>query len=221
MNTRRTFLRNMAAAGGAGLLWQRALAAGNNPVPPGFQRLAGQVTLNGQPAREGQLVRPGDRIATGPGAEAIYVVGQDAFLQRENTRVNFGDTASAAFLRVVTGKLMSVFGRGDKRIQLSTATIGIRGTGCYIEEPAEGSRDPSYFCLCYGVADVVPEAAPAKAERIVTSHHDHPVYIHADPAMPTMMVTAPVRNHYDAELVMLENLVGRWPPFHGKTGAKY
>lgn len=221
MSERRAFLQALAAAGGAGLLWRQALAAGNNPVPAGFHKLQGTVTLNGQPAREGQLVKPGDQIATGPGAEAIYVVNQDAFLQRENSRVRFGDTATAAFLRVVTGKLMSVFGRGDKRIQLATATIGIRGTGCYIEEPAEGSREPSYFCLCYGTADVVPEAAPAKAERIVTTHHDHPVYIHADPAMPTMMVTAPIRNHYDAELVMLENLVGRWPPFYGQGGAKY
>jgi hypothetical protein len=31
--------------------------------------------------------------------------------------------------------------------------------------------------------------------------------------MPSMMVTAPVINHTDAELVMLEALVGRKPPF--------
>ena len=30
---------------------------------------------------------------------------------------------------------------------------------------------------------------------------------------PQMIMGAPVVNHTDAELTMLENLVGRWPPF--------
>jgi hypothetical protein len=33
------------------------------------------------------------------------------------------------------------------------------------------------------------------------------------------MVTAPVINHTDTELILLENLVGRWPPFYGQVQA--
>ena len=69
-----------------------------------------------------------------------------------------------------------------------------------------------YFCLCYGTADVVPDADPSHVERFETKHHDHPVYLHHDSSMP-MMVDASVINHTDAELVLLESLVARWPPF--------
>lgn len=214
--SRRTLLRLLAAGGLAGFL-QRTLAAGADPAMPGLRRVRGDVRINGNPAREGQAVVPGDTVATGPGAEAIYVIGQDAFLQRESSVVRFGVDAATDFLRVVAGKLLSVFGRGDKRIAVATATIGIRGTACYIEEMA----GRTYFCLCYGEAEVVPAAAPQEREIVRTRHHDHPMYIHADPAMPKSMVPAEVVNHTDAELTLLEALVGRLPPFSGKTDRRY
>lgn len=226
---RRHLLGALAAAGlltsaeTLGLV-RAALAAGANPVPPGLHKLKGVVTLNGQPAREGQLVKPGDTIITGAGAEALYVMGQDAFLQRESSTVRFGQTA-ADFMRVLTGKLLSVFGKGQERkLLVGTATIGIRGTACYIEENpdgGQGSAAKTYFCLCYGEAEVVPVAAPAQRQIISTTHHDHPITIHADPQMATSMTAARVINHTDAELVMLENLVGRWPPFYGKVDTGY
>lgn len=231
MTTPRSRRHLLGALGAAGLLTsiemlgliRTALAAGANPVSPGLHKLKGKVTLNGQTAHEGQLVRPGDTVVTGPGAEALYVIGQDAFLQRESSAIQFGATA-ADFMRVVTGKLLSVFGKGrERKIQVGTATIGIRGTACYIEEDPKGGsgqRGKTYFCLCYGEAEVVPTAAPKQVDIIRTTHHDHPITIEADPAMATMMVKAPVINHTDAELVMLENLVGRYPPFYG-TGTGY
>jgi hypothetical protein len=225
---RRHLLRALAAAGlltGAerlGLI-RAALANGANPVPPGLHKIKGAVTVNGQPAREGLLLKPGDTVATGAGAEALYVIGQDAFLQRESTTVRFGADI-ADFMRVVTGKILSVFGRGQRNISVATATIGIRGTACYIEQPEKGGAGgtaPTYFCLCYGEAKVIPTAAPQQWETVITTHHDHPLYLHDDKNMPTMMVTAPVINHTDAELVMLENLVGRRPPFYGQFDTGY
>lgn len=221
---RRHLLKSLAAAGlltgveRLGLI-RAALAAGANPVPPGLHKIKGAVTVNGRPAREGLLIRPGDSVATGPGAEALYVIGEDAFLQRESSTVSFG-ADMASFMRVVGGKLLSVFGRGQRNITVATATIGIRGTACYIEDGGD-AKAPTYFCLCYGEARIVPKAAPQLWETVITTHHDHPLYIHDDIKMPTMMVPAEVINHTDAELVMLENLVGRWPPFHGKVGGGY
>jgi hypothetical protein len=226
---RRHLLATLAAMGlltaGERLgLIRAALASGANPVPPGLHKLKGAVTVNGQPAREGLLLRPGDTVATGAAAEALYVIGQDAFLQRESTTVRFG-ADMADFMRVLSGKILSVFGRGERKISVSTATIGIRGTACYIEEgvpqKVAGAKAPTYFCLCYGEARVVPTAAPQQWETVITSHHDHPLYLYDDKQMPSMMVTAPVINHTDAELVILENLVGRWPPFYGKVDTGY
>lgn len=219
---RRQLLHRLAAAGllsagGVMGFLQRALAAGTNPVPPGLHKLKGQVTVNGKPAREGQLVLPGDTVVTPADGEAIYVIGQDAFLQRGGTTVSFGKTA-ADFMRVLTGRILSVFGRGEREIRFATATIGIRGTACYIEE---GLQAETYFCLCYGEAKVVPTAAPTQWETVLTTHHDHPLWIGNDKSKPSMMVIAPVINHTDAELELLENLVGRWPPFYGKTGYNY
>lgn len=207
MISRRHLLQAMAAGSVAGLL-QNVLAAGA-PAGQGVRRIAGDVSIDGRPLALGQTVAPGDTVVTGPGAEAIYVIGSDAFLQRGDTRVVFGADAARDFMRVVTGRILSVFGRGDKRLLINTATIGVRGTACYIED--EGTR--SYFCLCYGEAEVVPQAAPQERELIRTRHHDHPIYIHADAGMPTSMVPAEVINHTDAELKLLEALVGRVPPF--------
>lgn len=193
----------LGSAGISGLI-REALANGNKPVTPGMHKITGSVTVNGKPAQPGMAVGAGDTIVTGAGGEAIYVIGQDAYLQREKSTVSF----AIGVMRILSGKILSVFGKGDKKLETATATIGIRGTGCYIE--SEEKR--VYFCLCYGVAEVSPTADPGRIERIETRHHDHPIYIHKDSAMPAM-VDASVINHNDTELELLESLVGRWPPF--------
>lgn len=188
-----------------------AWAAGTSPATPGLQRFSGQVTVNGVPARAGMPIKPGDTIATGPGSEAIYVIGKDAYLQRDRSVVSISGDVLKAGLRVITGKLLAVFGKGDKRIETATATIGIRGTGCYIES----APDKVYFCLCYGKAEVASLRDPAHTESIETRYHDHPVYLHTDGSQ--MMVPAAVINHTDNELYLLESLVGRVPPFYGQA----
>ena len=211
---RRRFLQQTSVllpiAGLSGLI---AEVLANDSPQQGVRKLSGDVRVNGQPASLGTQVKPGDTVTTGKGGEAIYVIGQDAYLQRESTSTSFTKNA----LRLITGKLLSVFGRGDKQIHVPTATIGIRGTGCYIE--AESTK--TYFCLCYGTADVTPQAAPQQKESITTRHHDKPQWIHNDPAMPRSMVAADVINHTDAELEMLEALVGRVPPFMDSYGKGY
>jgi len=221
ISMRRALLKNLAAAGllgAAGIsgLISKALANGANPLAVGLRSFEGSLSINGQPARIGMLIKAGDTVVTGSGSKAIYVIGQDAFLQRDSSTIVFGDAASG-FFRVVTGKLLSVFGRGQKKLLVSTATIGIRGTGCYIES----SETQTYFCLCYGEAEVIPNVAPAQREVIVTRHHDHPIVIGSNPAMPHSMVPATVINHTDDELTLLENLVGRQPPFYDTTNKRY
>jgi len=197
----------IASSGLSGLI-REALANGAKPVLPGVHKVTGPVSISGKAAHPGMAVGSGDTIVTGTGGEIIYVIGQDAFLQRENSTVSFSG-ATANVMRVLTGKILSVFGKGHKKLETATATIGIRGTGCYIESAAERV----YFCLCYGIAELSPLADPNHIERIETTHHDHPVYINSNSSMP-MMVDASVINHSDAELELLENLVGRWPPFN-------
>ena len=223
MKNRRELLKGITAAGLLGTACQYdlirdALANGNKPVAPGMHQVKGSVTVNGKPAEAGMAVGPGDTIVTGADSQAIYVIGQDAYLQREKSTVSFASEvagAAAGIMRVLTGKILSVFGKGNKKLETPTATIGIRGTGCYIE--AEDNR--VYLCLCYGVVEVSPKADPSHIERIETKHHEHPIYIHHNSSMP-MMADAPMINHRDDELELLENLVGRWPPFY-QGGNRY
>jgi hypothetical protein len=222
---RRELLVKMAAAGALGAggilgLVRDALSAGNLPATPGFRHLKGPVGVDNTRASIGLNIKPGQTVMTGEGGEAVYIIGPDAFLQREKTKITFEDSGGAQVMRVITGKVLSVFGKSRERarnLQLvtPTATIGIRGTGCYIE--AEEAR--TYFCLCYGEAEVAPKADPKQKETIRTQHHDHPIYINATGS--SMMAPATVINHTDAELIMLENAVGRWPPFYGQGGKSY
>ena len=213
-NSRRIWLAR-AAAGGAALALDMmrlrdALAA--DAVEEGVSRVRGDVHVNDKPAQRGMEVGPGDVVTTGRDAELVVVVGRDAFLVRADSRIELSGDAKRQLLsglRVVSGALLSVFGPGrEKSIRTATAAIGIRGTGVYVE--IEGSR--TYVCTCYGESQLVPVDDPSRAETVRTAHHDQPRYIYAK-GMPRMIEKAPVINHTDAELVLLESLVGRKVPF--------
>jgi hypothetical protein len=52
--------------------------------------------------------------------------------------------------------------------------------------------------------------APEISETVTTSHHDQPRFIYSG---EKRIEQAPVINHSDQELILLEKLVGRIPPF--------
>lgn len=207
MLNRRTALQALTAAGLSAHLVQ-AVSMGSKPLAPGVRSLKGTVSINGNPAKQGQLVLAGDTISTGKASEVIYVMGNNAYLMREDSSANFALDGVASVLRVITGKVLGVFGPGNQRIVTPTATVGIRGTACYLEATPE----QTYFCLCYGAADITPTADAAQARSVVTRYHDSPFYIGAD-VSTALLKPAPVINHRDVELTLLEALVGRQPPF--------
>ena len=215
---RRAALRRLAMAGAIGSggmtgLLRAALAAN---MQTGMRSIRGSVAIDGRPATQGQEIRPGQKVVTGPGSEAIYVIGQDAFLQHENSAFGIEKEASVAVLRYITGKVLSVFGKGRKRLDTPTAMIGIRGTGCFID----AGEDSIYFCLCYGSAVVEPKGNPAARRRLQTTHHESPLYVSSGKNGPAFRPAGMV-DHTDAELIMLEALTGRLPPFYGKDYEPY
>lgn len=201
-------------------LWARALdalAAGS--VEKGIHRIRGDVRVNGAPAREGEDIRAGDVVTTGAASEAVFVTGKDAFLVREHSRVEVEGASGSLLLtglRIVSGAVLSVFAPGEgKTVRTPTATIGIRGTGAYVEALV----DRSYVCICYGEAEIVSSMDPAARETIRTVHHEQPRYVMGTGA-PQMLMGAPVINHTDVELGLLEGLVGRRPPFLDAPGER-
>jgi len=226
---RRSFIRSLPFFGLVGMtdpicLIRSALAMGSKDFPQGFNEIKGDVRINGIPAQVGALVKPGDTVTTGPPeSRAIFVAGQDAYLLRENTQVEISAVAedlkeqTADILRVVKGKMLAVFGKGNKRMETPTAIAGIRGTGMYVEVEPERT----YICTCYGVFDVYPVKRPDQGERLVSRHHEHPRYIYASGDTQKIMGPAPIVNHTDVELTLLESLVGRKPPFAKKEFTGY
>jgi hypothetical protein len=212
----------VAPAGIPGLI-QEALAGDEMPTANGINSLSGSVTVNGKIAKVGALVKTGDRIATSErkGSFAVVVIGKDAYLLRENTSIVFKESEKHGTLETVllkTGKLLAVFAKRppDERVSIRAqgATIGIRGTGCYLEIHPKRT----YFCLCYGEASI--DGGGMDKTRIVsTQHHEQPVWL--DESTNLMRVEdTKFGNHTDAELIMLEKLTGRVPPFvaAGLTG---
>lgn len=219
--TRRRNLQRLATLGGLGLLGpagisgliQEAMAAGDMPAIPGINRVEGSVTVNGKPAKVGTPVKPGDNVTTGKVSMAVVVMGGDVFLLRESSNITFKGTGDILDeVTVAAGKLLSVFSKSRRktsglRVMTKNATIGIRGTGMYLES-VEKSRD--YFCLCYGEA--VVEGKGMGPQTVKTTHHESPLWL--DEAGGKMKLEpGPFLNHTDAELIVLESLVGRKPAF--------
>lgn len=204
--SRRDFLLKLLAAG---LFTGIPLArAGQVPkrMPPGksIYRLQGALLVNDKTADTDTLIQPGDSLKTGPNSEAIFVVGHDAFTLRENSELQLsgGDTLVEG-LRLVSGALLSVFGKSRHQIQTPTSTIGIRGTGVYVE----AQPDLSYVCTCYGVTEIL--SGNGAKETVESRHHDAPKYVtNKGEILPAGFI-----NHTDEELMLIETLVGRTPPF--------
>ncbi len=224
---RRQWLKNAAALGllgpaGISGLIQEVLAKGDVPTVAGINTLQGTATVNGKPARVGSPVKPGDRVTTGPNSFAVVVVGKDAYLLRDNSTVVLEASKSQPDVLdkvlILTGKVLSVLAKRapDQRVQFRSpnATIGIRGTGFYMEIH-EGR---TYFCLCYGEAAI--DGAGMREPKIVkTTHHESPLWLD-DRSGIMKAEKGPFMNHTDDELIMLEKLTGREPPFvaMGLTG---
>jgi hypothetical protein len=184
--------------------------------------LVGDALVNGQRLLPQQIIQSGDAIATGPGSNLIFVIGNAAFQVRQNTRlvVERGNTLSfVSVLRLLTGGVASVWGKGgQRRIITPTLTAGIRGTGVYTEV-LEAQAFRSYFCNCYGVVDLY--AGSTKA----VSRADYHQSFWSSPAPGSSdqaLAPAKALNHTDEELEVLARLVDQRTTWQimGKKGSK-
>jgi len=201
------------AAGSAGIL-RPVHAMGKIPdvLEPGksIYDMRGNVTVSGNPADENTQISGTDIVETGRRSHVVFVVGKDAFVLRSNSRLELsGSGMIVNTLRLVTGKLLSVFGKTKHTIKTPNATIGIRGTGVY----TEAEPDQSYVCTCYGVVDLYADNDKNSTETITSQHHDAPRYILSNESSGRNIREAPFINHTDQELQVIESLVGREPPF--------
>jgi hypothetical protein len=216
---RRRWLIQALAAGffsGSGIeALAQVLGSAPSKLPPGksVYRVNGQVLINGQAATTESKVGAGSTIQTSRNGEIVYAVGESAFILRADSQVvveSPPDSLVVSGIKLLAGKLLSVF-PSRRPVQLTTriASIGIRGTGVYLE----ADPDQTYFCTCYGVADVSANNDPQSKETVAAKHHDRPLYILPNEQSGKNIRPAPFINHTDQELMLIETLVGRQPPF--------
>ena len=144
----------------------------------------------------------------------MFVDAKDAFLLRSETKIKLEHHRSKKRIvgfEIIKGGVLSVFSKKKRKIRTPVAVIGIRGTGVYVEVDEE----KSYICTCYGKAVLQRKDNLDVKEVVKTSHHDEPRYIYFD---KNTIEKAPVLNHTDLELIMLEQQVLRKPSFLGKDG---
>jgi hypothetical protein len=213
---RRSFLQAAAAWSAMG-----GISAAQAQQRTNIVELRGDALLNGQRLTSAQTIQTGDSVETGPASQLVFVVGNAAYLVRQNTRltVERGSTLNAvSVLRMLTGAVASVWGRGTTRqIVTPTLTAGIRGTGVYTEVfPQQGHR--SYFCNCYGVVDM--NAGPDRT--VSRSSYHQSFWGEAEARNGRFLTPAKAINHTDEELEYLARLVNQRTAWEiaGKKGVK-
>jgi len=222
---RRRLLIKALAAGlfSAGVPMGNAMAESIFGRPPSklpnnqsIYRLSGEVKVNGATASLNTRIGPKDTVETGKNSEIVFVVGGNSMILRSDSHVTMegneekeSGSLIISGLRLITGKLLSVSRSQGIHIQTQTATIGIRGTGVYLESDPE----QTYFCTCYGLADVKATNDPSSSDSVEAKHHDKPLYILANEQPGKNVRRAGFINHTDQELMLIETLVGRTPPF--------
>src|SRR5437868_14514872 len=150
------------------------------PLPAGAQspfgvvrELAGNVTLNEVPLLRNSALQGGQTIRTGADGRVWFSIGADAYFLRPNSRMRLEQSKPSEpfidFLRLVTGGLGATFSRGMRRTLIApTATIGIRGTGIYLE----ASPDVAYFCTCFGSTEILaPSGSMLQNVAVSTENH--------------------------------------------------
>ena len=177
-----------------------------------IRSLRGKVKVDGKPASETTPINSSSLLETGADGHVVFTVGQDAYLLRANSSLQLEpDGAAIGVLRLLTGALLAVFGKGNKQVATPTATIGIRGTGIYLEATPE----ETYFCLCYGEVELQrPSSGPEPETQAFAASRHSAIRV---PPQPAGISAASQFNHADAELEMLEKLVGRPPHLYAKS----
>ena len=201
------------------------------PANKSVYRITGHATVNGKDATLATIIKAGDVVKTDKNSEIIFVVnGNNSMILRgdshlvletapkkKDTRISesklepqiaLPESSLISGLKLLAGRLLSVSRYTPMKISTVTATIGIRGTGFYVTSDPE----QTYFCTCYGLTDVVSNFNPDSKETIKAEHHDKPVYIVND-KQGNNIRNAPMLEHTDQELTLIETLVGRTTPF--------
>ncbi len=209
--TRRQFLSYSSALSLSLYLPNNSLAASNSTRLNGIiHELEDEVFVNKNIANKITTIKSGDIVSVAYGGRLIFSMGEDTYLVKGGSSlvVESHNNVTVSGLRLLTGGLLAAFGKRKTptTIYTRTATIGIRGTGVYLNSQPENL----YFCTCYGSTDL--HLGRHHTEHIQSTHH-HALEITGNSEKTMVMKATQVLNHTDEELRLIEQYSGRKPTF--------
>jgi hypothetical protein len=175
-------------------------------------KFEGDVLLNGKKMQTDLAVKYNDKIETKSASQAVVSLDDDIFQIRENTIFELpSKNESKSGGKLLAGAILASFTPGKpKSLQVENkGTIGIRGTGIYLEIEKEQTQ----FCLCYGKAEIFSKNNKLITETDTKFHKDFLILNDG-----TIKQTEPLErklNHTSRQNIDLENFAGRPSPFIG------
>jgi hypothetical protein len=186
-----------------------ATSTGSKRLTGIIHELEGTVFINKNIANPSSTIKSGNLISVAYGGRLVFSMGEDTYLLQEGSslQVESHDNVIVSGLRLLTGGLLAVFGKRQYSTKIHTrvATIGIRGTGVYLNSQPE----KLYFCTCYGNTDL---HLGHHTEHIKSTHH-HALEVTGHTEKTMIMTASQVLGHTDNELRLLEQYSGRKPMF--------
>lgn len=171
------------------------------------RELSGEAYLSGHRLTRETALQPGQTLETGEDAQVWFTVGGDAFLVRPRSQLRLDASAGARvldFVRLVSGGLAATFSPGvPRKLVTPTSTIGIRGTGVYLEATPQWT----YACTCFGTTALSGWAGSSSLQ--VSSKNHAARRIDRDGRVVEVLF----ERHTSDEIARLESLVGRPSPF--------
>ena len=174
--------------------------------------LVGEVTLDGVPLTRNAALQAGQTIRTGTDGRVWFSIGADAYFLRPNSRLRLDASKPREpiidLVRLFAGALGATFRPGSRRqLTAPTVTIGIRGTGVYLETAPE----VTYFCACFGSTEILSPGGRT-IETVGGGKHQARL-MHTDTTGAMRIAPAGMDRHTNEEMARLEALVGRAYPF--------
>lgn len=174
-----------------------------------IRTLEGQVWVNEALADLTTPIQPGDTVTTGAKSKIIFVIGKDVYQLGAHSTLRLRwhrDNTLVKAMYLVSGLFTGAFGPGGKKIETSSASIGIRGTGVFFKVSPENT----YFCTCYGHTEIITQGTDPQHQLVSATHHK--AYTIKQVADRSIVSPDTMKYHTDEDLYYLESLVDRRPP---------
>ncbi|MEJ2544338.1 MAG: FecR domain-containing protein [Calditrichaceae bacterium] len=157
--------------------------------------IIGEVNIDGQPAKIGEIVNNGSIITTGVNSVAEIKFGKHSGTQiRENSRVKVKLDQEKWDVIAYQGAVLNVIEPGSNfKLRGPSSVIAIRGTIFYVHSYDDSTQ---YICTCNGIIDIEDNQQVNKT--VAASHHEGYNVVKSDTGQT--FTSESMKEHSDLEI---------------------